>query len=244
LLLSFSGCLGSISGSAEIRTQEFAFDDFSRIEVGHAFEVDISRSDSYLVIITANDNLYDYLDISKLGDTLRIQMKRNYLYTNTTLRATITLPALDRLELSGASSGTLNGFSSSQPMDFEISGASHLDIIAVAAGDTRFEVSGASKVSGSMYIADGDFDISGASTLELSGSADDIFLDVSGASHARLASFPVADADIDASGASHATINASGRLDADISGASHLTYLGSPSLGRINTSGASTISQG
>jgi hypothetical protein len=51
----------------------------------------------------------------------------------------------------------------------------------------------------------------------------------------------VADADVEASGASKATVNPSGRLDADASGASSIYYLGSPTLGKIDTSGSSTV---
>ena len=42
--------------------------------------------------------------------------------------------------------------------------------------------------------------------------------------------------------ASHAQINVNGRLDAVLSGASSLKYSGLPTLGNINTSGASTVS--
>jgi hypothetical protein len=75
----------------------------------------------------------------------------------------------------------------------------------------------------------------------LSGSAGDVVVDASGASTIDLANFPVADARVDASGASKVTVDASGTLDADASGASHVYYLGSPRLGRIDTSGASSV---
>ena len=55
--------------------------------------------------------------------------------------------------------------------------------------------------------------------------------------------FPVNDADVEFSGASSGTINLSGRLDADISGASRLYYIGEPTMGNINTSGASSLSK-
>jgi hypothetical protein len=44
-----------------------------------------------------------------------------------------------------------------------------------------------------------------------------------------------------ASGASTATVNASGTLDAEASGASHVRYLGSPTLGNVEVSGASSV---
>jgi hypothetical protein len=53
----------------------------------------------------------------------------------------------------------------------------------------------------------------------------------------------VDNANIKASEASRVTVNTSGTLDVDASGASSVYYLGSPSLGRTNLEGASTIEQ-
>ena len=67
--------------------------------------------------------------------------------------------------------------------------------------------------------------------------------DVSGASNLDLSNFHVNDANIGLSGASHATVNLDGRLDVEASGASSLEYIGEPTLGNINTSGASTVNK-
>jgi ribosomal protein L31 len=53
----------------------------------------------------------------------------------------------------------------------------------------------------------------------------------------------VQDAHAEISGASNATVNASGTLSAEVSGASHLYYTGSPTLGDIETSGASSVNK-
>jgi hypothetical protein len=45
-----------------------------------------------------------------------------------------------------------------------------------------------------------------------------------------------ADANVEASGGSEVTVNAGGRLDADASGGSNIYYLGSPTLGNVETS--------
>ena len=110
-------------------------------------------------------------------------------------------------------------------------------------GNTNFMLSGASKASGSIEMADGRFDLSGASSLELEGSANDIDIEASGASHVQLSNFSIVNVEINLSGASDATINARGRLEGDLSGASKLSYMGNPTLGNISTSGSSTISQ-
>ena len=241
VILAAVGCGGSITGSTIIETREMDFAGFTELEVSNAFEVDISRGDVYFVSITANDNLFQHLDIHQSGKTLYIGLKQPRIYFNSTQKAAIVMPDLDSLDLSGASSGDVRGFSFSHPAEFDLSGASSLYILDMAAGDTEFDISGASGVSGSMTIADGEFNLSGASTIELEGSADDVSIEASGASHVRLADFPVTNAEVNLSGASSAVIDASGDLSGDLSGASRLSYIGSPTLGSITVSGGSEI---
>jgi len=84
-------------------------------------------------------------------------------------------------------------------------------------------------------------DVSGGSDATVSGTGDDISVYASGGSDADLASFSVVNANIDASGGSDVTINASGTLNVDASGGSQVYYLGSPTMGQINTSGGSDV---
>jgi len=247
-LAVISGCIPgvgpTVTGSGKLANWDFDYRDFTKVEAGYAFDVEIIKADSYLIRITVNDNLYEYLDISKQGDTLHIGLKPNHNYMNITRKATISLPDLEKVGLSGASKANVGGgFSSSHAVVFDLSGASNADISSMKAGNTNFELSGASKASGSIEMADGRFDLSGASSLELEGSANDIDIVVSGASRVKLSNFSVVDVNIDLSGGSDATVNASGRLDGDLNGGSKLNYIGNPTLGSISASGGSTISQ-
>ena len=133
------------------------------------------------------------------------------------------MPQLSGLTVSGASRGDIYDFSSTE--------------------DVSIEVSGASRVNGDITAGNVEFDISGASTIQLEGSANDMVASVSGASRLNLGSFTVNNANVDFSGASSGTVNLDGRLDADLSGASRLWYIGEPTMGTIDTSGASTISK-
>jgi hypothetical protein len=237
-----AGC-DVVTGSGKTSTFDMAFDDFYKIEAGYAFDVKITRADSYLIRITIDENLYEYLKINKSSNTLYIGLKSGYVYTNMTQQAVITMPDLYRLELSGASKAVVSGFSTTHDLDFELSGASKMDLENLEADDSDINLSGASEVTGSLKIADGKFDLSGASSLELEGSADDISVEASGASEVELSDFTAANVDVELSGASNAVINASSRLDVNLSGASDLKYIGSPKLGNINISGGSSIKQ-
>ena len=218
-LIPVSG--GEVRGSGNVVTQEFSITGFDKVDVSHAFTVDIGQADSFSVDVSIDDNLVEYLRVEKQGSTLKIGLEPGPNYLSTHATAEVTLPELTGLELSGASHGTVSGFESTRALDVDLSGASHL-VGDVECGNARF-------------------DVSGASHLTLTGSGEDAIIDASGASHVDLADFPVADASVDASGASHATVNPSGRLNAEASGASHVKYLGRPSLGSIETSGTSSV---
>ncbi len=238
------GCFGAIRGSGDLETRKFNYGDFTRLEVGSAFEVKVWRSDSFNVVITMDDNLFDYLSTSKSGNTFEIGLKSGYSYFSYTARVEITMPELGKLGFSGATSGTVGGFDSVHPLTVELSGASSLEMSDMAAADVDFEISGASRLRGSI-TAGGRvrFDVSGASSVVLSGLADNLIADVSGASSLDLEDLPVGDVRVAFSGASNGKVNMDGTLNADLSGASHLYYIGEPILGDLETSGASSISR-
>jgi len=216
----------SITGSGIVVTQEFDLSGFDQVEVSNAFDVEISQGDQFSVVVRVDENVAEYLDVFKQGTTLRIGLKPHiYSMGNVgPLEAEVTMPRLTGLEASGASGVSVTGFKSTEGLSVEVSGASSLRGDIEAGGVT--------------------VDVSGASDVELSGSGGDLVMDVSGAGTADLADFQVGDASIEASGASSATVNVSGRLDAEASGASRILYLGNPTLGRIESSGASTIERG
>ncbi len=243
LLAVFTGCRGitqAIIGSGNLITQEMDFTDFTKLEISHVFQAKVTRSDSFSVGITADDNLLQYVVVRKSGNTLRIYLKAGYAYIGATKMVEITMPKIDKLSLSGASQGEVSGFRSSDRLEFEASGASSLNIDDMKAGDTGFEISGGSRVLGGIEISEGRFNVSGASSINLEGYAGDISIEASGVSQANLADFPVSNATVTISGASVVTVNASDTIDGNVSGASRLTYLGDPAL-TIEMSGDSTV---
>ena len=126
-----AGCTTTSPGN--IITEEKNFADFTHVDVEGAFDVEIARSDSFSIIIDADDSLFDYVTVSKVGETLRIYLTPHHIFTDftvgaKTLEAKITMPALYGLSLSGASKGTITGFKSSEDLSLAVSGASSLDI--------------------------------------------------------------------------------------------------------------------
>jgi hypothetical protein len=79
--------------------------------------------------------------------------------------------------------------------------------------------------------------------VTLSGSAQNLTIDAGGGSHAKLTDLAVVDAKVDGRGGSGATVHPSGRLDAVARGGSYVRYLGSPTLGTMDTDGSSSVKQ-
>jgi hypothetical protein len=225
MLALLVGCTppgGTITASGNVVTQEEAISGFDKVEVSHAFKVDISQGETFSVVVRLDDNLLQYLEVVKQGSTLKIGLMTDRASRNSTREAKVTMPQLTGLDLRGASQVTITGFKSTSALNVDMSAASGLrgDI---EAGDARLDISDASQVT-------------------LRGSAGDLTVDdASGASTVDLADFPVANANVKARDASEVTVNASGTLDVDAHGASHVYYAGSPTLGTINTSGESKV---
>ena len=183
----------NIVGSGNLVTQQKDFSGFSAIQVSSGFKVEISKSSFYSISITADDNIIDYIQVLKTGNTLHLGLQMGS-YQSTTLQVEIELPELNSLELSGGTSGTTEGFSSSEPFVVELSGASKLEMQDINVGDFQVELSGASR-------------------LTAEGSGNDLLLIVSGASNLDLTNFPVTDTNLSLSGASKAAINITGILE-------------------------------
>ena len=205
------------------------FIDFTAAQVEWAFNVIITQSNSFSVIITAEEKAFDDIQVTKTGDTLKIGCKLD-LFRGLPIksvppkmrRAKITMPELYKLNLSGATRGEVKGFSSSHNLVLGLSGTSSLEMIDMSVGDVRV-------------------DLSGASNLKAKGLANNLHITASGASHLDLSEFPLHDANVNLSGASRATVNLDGVLDANLSGASRLKYIGQPTIRNIQTSGGSKV---
>ncbi len=171
-----------IVGSGNIVTEEMKLGDFTMVEVGSGFEVEITQSISHSVNITADDNVFDYIEASKAVETLRISLKPGIVIYESTLKAEITMPELYDLQLSGGTHGTSKGFHSSHDFVLGLSGGSHINLEG-SANDLLIKADGGSHLDLSDFpVHNVNVNLSGGShaTINLDGRLD---ADVSGGSH-------------------------------------------------------------
>jgi RNA polymerase sigma factor (sigma-70 family) len=213
-----------IQGSGKAVTREMDLKGFTAVEVSSVFRVEITRADSFRTAITADDNIFPYIQVTKAGSALRLSVdSKNRSISVTTLKASITMPALERVELARSSQATVKGFKGGKAFQAKLTGASHLNG-EVEAGRVELEVTGGSKTT-------------------LKGAAKEARISATGAGSLSLGELTLDRADVTLASASSATVNVTKKLDYRLSGASRLEYRGNPAIGRAEVSGGSSASR-
>ncbi|MEO0570307.1 MAG: head GIN domain-containing protein [Bacteroidota bacterium] len=226
ITLSFASCENdSIRASGEVTAREFTLSGYRALEVGGAFDVFIRFSDTEQSIrIEANENLQDRLVVRMDGNTLKIKPEDNLnIKGNATLRAFITTNNLMDINLSGATTLSLE------------------NEWIVNEGSLR--MSGASDLSGPVMATRLEVQASGSSDVDLFGTVEEFYANLSGSSDLKDLDLQVQRLDIDLSGSSDAFLSVNESIEIDASGSSSLTYRGNADILRQNLSGGSELNQ-
>ena len=181
ILLGGWAPLGTVVGSGNLATNEEFITDFTSVDAGSGFNVEISQSSSYSVLVTADDNIMDYITVSKSGDTLKVGVNWGVSFDSVTLKVEIGMPEINRLELSGGSKGKIEEISSADPISIDLSGGAQL-VGFGEAGDLSIDMSSGSHLDFTNFTSQNvSIELSGGSqaTISLDGTLD---ADLSGGS--------------------------------------------------------------
>lgn len=218
-------CLFAIACSGQSTTT--AYDDlgaFTGIRASSAFHVDVERGEIHRAVVTVPEKYADRVAVEVEGGTLVLRLRRGRdvnLRGRDRLSATVTLPALDAVEASGASTVRSDEAWEADGFAIDASGASDLDL--------RLDV-------GSLAIS-----ASGASDVELAGRASRLTIDASGASDVDAGDVVAADVTVTSSGASDVEVHADESITATASGGSDIRYTGAAERVRVSASSGADI---
>lgn len=194
------------------------------LEVPLSAEITVSPSSTASVQLSGSQNIISKIKTEVKDGTLRIFLPEGvYISDGGETKATISMPALRGLDISGSSNALVKGLVSGDKLDIEVSGS----------GDIKME---------NVRVQELDADLSGSGNLEISaGTAGKASYDISGSGSVRC--FGVVSQDVEAgvSGAGSMQVNAASNLDVDISGAGNVDYKGNPRITQ-DVSGAGSIS--
>lgn len=154
-----------IKGSGVAASEAREANDFTGVDVGGVFQVEITAGKEFSVLVDADDNLLQYIKTEVNGDVLHIETTER-INSTTPIKVRISAPDIESIGASGASKVTLNGVKNSN-LSVDTSGASKVKIEGETAA-VRVEVSGASSVDAeSLKAKTAEVDASGASSVNL-----------------------------------------------------------------------------
>ncbi|CAM9880455.1 unnamed protein product, partial [Chrysoparadoxa australica] len=126
--------------------------------------------------------------------------------------------------------------------ELTMSGESDVELMGHASQtDLKVNISGASKLHVSADFNHLKMNCSGASTVKLDGTALESKMQISGASKVKGSTFLIEKLKLQSSGASHSTLAIGEELTVAVSGASEVTYVGTPNIIRQSVTGAGRL---
>ena len=237
-----------------VLSKQFNYKDFQNLSASNSFKVNLVQDNQWLVEVEYSDFLEEYLDVTMNGGTLRLGLKplprsiqnsRKYK-DGAVLKATVHMPKLMKLSLSGASRLWQEGhftLTGEEEFRMEVSGASVAENMHVDARKARLGVGGAAKCESfeggfnQLYL-----NASGAGRCQIKATAEDWNVVLSGSAHAELRGSECQTMYIESSGASKAELAVpSSKLHYEGSGSSDLYAMDAPAINaKVELSGASS----
>ncbi|MEN8008312.1 MAG: head GIN domain-containing protein [Candidatus Krumholzibacteriota bacterium] len=123
---AFSFGKNNIKGSGDMETRTLDLKDFHAIDVGGAFDLDITLGDKQKVVMTIDDNLWDNLEAEVHGGTLEIGWDKS-CNPDGDCRVEIVVRKLDAMDIHGAADVGIRDFHGDS-FSFDVSGAAELDM--------------------------------------------------------------------------------------------------------------------
>ncbi len=168
-----------VTGSGNIAAEKRDAVDFKEIEVGGAFEVEITAQREFSVEVEADDNLLPLIKTEVSGGVLRLETEQK-ICTKNAIRVRVSAPNIEDLEVSGASKVSLVNLKN-ESLQIDSSGASKITV----AGETEnltADASGAGRIDAeNLKTENASIDASGASKV-IVHATNELKSDASGAS--------------------------------------------------------------
>lgn len=222
MIFSTTSCIDdfTVEGNGTRRSESRIVTAFEQVKSSGDFEVHIAEAQSHDVVISAEENLLQYIETYVSGETLHIGVKgvRN-LQHRMPIEVYISTPTLEGIKQSGSGIITTDYFVSDE-MDVVLSGSGKI-ITAFEAGEV-------------------DALLSGSGRIELSGYADDADFGVSGSGNIDAQQLELRNCETATSGSGNMFISVSRNLRSSISGSGNVFYSGNPAI-ETHISGSGSV---
>jgi hypothetical protein len=192
--------------------------EFTGIKAGGVFTITVVPGSTSAVKVSAEESVINNIKTEVKDGMLTISTDGK-VKTEKPMNIMVTVRELKKVDISGAA---------------KLSGTTEM-------ATDKMDISASGQVQLPVKVSELNIDASGAGKVTLSGTAGSVKAEMSGAADLKAYELEAGSATITASGASNARINVKESIIAESSGASSVTYKGSPTAKTINKSGSGSV---
>jgi len=201
----------AVQGSGPMVSRDFNIPDFTGLNISGGYTVVYRHANTASVIVSMQENLFDYLNVDVRNGVLHIDSDRNFRTSSgNTPRLYVYAPMIDSVTVAGAITAS--------------------DWDTINAPSFYMNVGGAVTATIDMNVEELDITVAGAATLYLSGTATEATVSIAGASNLNGEGLQTRNAVISVAGTGNAELAVSDNLNVSISGVGNVWYIGSPNV--------------
>lgn len=217
----FTAC-DTVNGSGNVIKEERPVSGFSHLSLEGSMNVIVTKGESSVASIEAEDNLLPYIELENNGDELIVRYRRNTnIRSHKKVTVHVSSNTLDEVDMSGSGNIEMKGpFTSPHGMDIDVSGSGN--------------------VTGEINAPEVDINISGSGNVTLKGETRDVDIDVAGSGNCRAEELLAENVSVSIAGSGDVRVYASRNIKADIIGSGSVSYKGEPSI-QLNKVGSGSV---
>jgi hypothetical protein len=247
LLLAVStSCISSqsafpVKGSGDLKDKTYSVSDFKGVEVSGGFDVNLEQGNEEKVILSAQENLFEYINVRVEGGILKIYTDRNVIASRG-LKAKIYLKSIESLNVSGGGDVVTENILDLPNIDINLSGGGDLKS-TLKTNQMRCDISGGGDAEFSGEIKKFEAGMSGGGDLNSDIASNDISCSLSGGGNVTFKNKEKAnEVNIDISGGGDVSFETEAdHVRCSLSGGGDATLAGSAGTLEVSVSGGGDI---
>ena len=135
-----------VTGMGEVVSKSVVVDDFTTIDLENVSNIYVETGKARKVVFTAYENIIPYMEAVVIGDELLLRFNRDIsVNSDEEIRVDITVPAIEKVTLSGVGNFYLNGPQQSN-LDLELNGVGNIEAFGLKVLRGSVDINGTGNV--------------------------------------------------------------------------------------------------
>jgi len=236
-----SGGYKWVYGNGRIVEVAETVDPYQRVSVHHSIKLDVVHGDSNTLVIEADENIVEYLNVYTESGCLHLGIQPDVIIKRGRIHAKATAKGLKSIRGTGATEISLAP-KVVDPLQFDVKITGACDFTgSIVSEEVVFQSSGAANCKVHTDSKSFNLKLSGASEFRGTGQVESFDLKASGASSIKGKELMTNSAFINLSGASSVKLKVLKYAEVTASGGSDIVLLGQPTIGKQSVGSASSF---